>query len=590
VNSSADVATTLRQAREQFLSAGSMDRVNLRPDVLDSWRRSRDLHVHQDRVDLPFVREPNTDSPLVHAAAPVLRRVADDLAAQAVSVILTSADGVVLERVCSDASIVSALDSVRLSRGYSYAEEFVGTNGIGTSLETGRPTYIRGAEHYLGTLGRLACAGAPIRDNLTGKVVGVIDLTCWDNQSNPLLLALAKSAGSQIEDRMNALTSENESALLETYLRHTHRFPMGVLAIGGDVVLMNPYLRQALDAGDQIALLEHASDLRDSDAVSTAVVELPTGGTAKISAVERISIRGRGSYVVFQIRLAVEETARRFGPESTIRPGIPGLAGRSSSWHRSCQQIERCYRDQDWVVVDGETGSGRAKIAQSVAQHVDADKMVRVLRVENFASAEDFVTELVAVTDDDDDFAAVLTDVDRMSADVLDTIVAVLQSCAGRGWIAATMNSANHASQVESLLLPFFTHTVTVPALRHRIEDLEVLVPFLLRDITRGADVRLAPEAMRQLGKLPWPGNVAQLRQVLVETVAQQRSGVIAPEKLPPECRSLARRKLSQIEALERDAIVRSLRENGGNKADAAQALGMSRATIYRKVKDFGIA
>jgi transcriptional regulator of acetoin/glycerol metabolism len=589
MNASADVSTNLRRAREQFLTVGSLDAVDLRPGVLDSWRRSRDLHVHQDRVDLPFVREPNTDSPLVHAAAPVLRRVADDLAAQAVSVILTSADGVVLERVCSDATMIRALDSVRLSRGYSYAEEFVGTNGIGTSLETGRATYIRGAEHYMGTLGRLACAGAPIRDSITGMVVGVIDLTCWASQANLLLFALANSARSQIEDRMSALTSENATALLETYLRQCHRFPLGVLAIGGDVVLMNPYLRQALDAGDQIALLEHASDMRGSDAVSTAVVELPSGSTAKITAAEHIPVRGHGSYVVFQIRLAVEETARRFGIGSPIRPGIPGLAGRSSSWHRSCQQIERCCRDRDWVALDGEVGSGRAKIAQAVAQHVNADKMVRVLRIENFPGAEDFVSELVAATDDDD-FAVVLTDVDRLPDDVLEAIVAVLQSCAGRGWIAATMNSTNHVSLVEGLLLPFFTHTVTVPALRHRIEDLEALVPFLLRDITRGADVQLAPEAMRQLGKLPWPGNVAQLRHVLVETVAQQRSGVIQPEKLPPECRSLSRRKLSQIESLERDAIVRSLQENGGNKADAAQALGMSRATIYRKVKDFGIA
>jgi sigma-54 dependent transcriptional regulator, acetoin dehydrogenase operon transcriptional activator AcoR len=589
MNSSADVSTNLHRAREQFLSVGSLDADNLGPGVLDSWRRSRDLHVHLDRVDLPFVREPNTDSPLVHAAAPVLRRVADDLATQAVSVILTSADGVVLERVCSDARMMRALDSVRLSRGYSYAEEFVGTNGIGTSLETGRPTYIRGAEHYMGTLGRLACAGAPIRDAITGRVVGVIDLTCWASQANPLLFALANSARSQIEDRLNAPTSEHETALLETYLRQSHRFPLGVLAIGGDVVLMNPYLRQVLDAGDQIALLEHASDMRDSDAVSTALVELPSGGTAKITAAERIPIRGHGNYVVFQIRLAGEETARGFGIGSPIRPDIPGLAGRSSSWHRSRQQVERCCRDQDWVVLDGEPGTGRAKIAQAVAQHLNPDKMVRVLRIENFSGAEDFISELVASTEDDD-FAVVLADVDCLADAVLETLATVLPPCAGRGWIAATMNSANHSPLVELLLLPFFTHTVTVPALRHRIEDLEALVPFLLREITRGADVRIAPEGMRQLGKLPWPGNVAQLRQVLVETVAQQRSGVIPPEKLPPECRSLARRKLTQLEALERDAIVRSLRENGGNKTDAANALGMSRATIYRKVKDFGIA
>ena len=79
-------------------------------------------------------------------------------------------------------------------------------------------------------------------------------------------------------------------------------------------------------------------------------------------------------------------------------------------------------------------------------------------------------------------------------------------------------------------------------------------------------------------------------RKVLAETVARQRSGLIGVDKLPAECRSLARRKLTQIEALERDAIVRSLQENRGSKAAAADALGMSRATIYRKIKEFSIA
>jgi hypothetical protein len=54
-----------------------------------------------------------------------------------------------------------------------------------------------------------------------------------------------------------------------------------------------------------------------------------------------------------------------------------------------------------------------------------------------------------------------------------------------------------------------------------------------------------------------------------------------------PECRSLARRKLTQMEALERDAIVRSLEDNANNKLQAAIALGMSRATIYRKMRDW---
>ena len=99
-----------------------------------------------------------------------------------------------------------------------------------------------------------------------------------------------------------------------------------------------------------------------------------------------------------------------------------------------------------------------------------------------------------------------------------------------------------------------------------------------------------APDAMRQLTKLPWPGNVAQLRRVLIETVARERSGIITADKLPPECRSVTRRKLTQIEALQRDAIVRSLEENDGNKREAALALGMSRATIYRRMRDYGVS
>jgi sigma-54 dependent transcriptional regulator, acetoin dehydrogenase operon transcriptional activator AcoR len=51
----------------------------------------------------------------------------------------------------------------------------------------------------------------------------------------------------------------------------------------------------------------------------------------------------------------------------------------------------------------------------------------------------------------------------------------------------------------------------------------------------------------------------------------------------------LAACKLTRLEAMARDAIVRSLAENDRSKADAAEALGMSRATIYRKIKEFGI-
>ncbi|WP_307787043.1 sigma-54-dependent Fis family transcriptional regulator [Mycolicibacterium mengxianglii] len=580
-----DNAVHVRRAREQFITAGAADSRVVPADILSSWRRSQALHVHPDRVDLPYVRDPDPATPLLLAAAPVLRRIAGDLAAQAVGVVLTSADGLVLERMAVDPTIQRALDDVRLAPGYSYAEEYAGTNGIGTSLETGRATFIHAGEHYVDTLCGLSCAGSPVRDPVTGRVLGVVDLTCWAEDADPLLFVLAKSAGAQIEDRLSAMRNESETALFDAYLKQSRRYPGGVLAIGGEVVLMNPYLRQGLDGGDQSALLDHAAEMAGSVGTATAIATLPSGSTVKIKVAERISERGRSHNVVFHVQLAAQNAAARRG---TFEP-IPRLAGRSSSWLRSCHQVERCCRDRDWVVLVGEPGSGRSRIGQAVAQHVTPERSVRVLRAGAFATPDEFIGALQAETDGDD-FSVVIADMDELAEDALEPLAAVLQTLAGRGWIASTMGTTARSAQVDLLVLPFFTHTVTVPSLRHRIEDLEDLVPAILRELTRGAAIRLAPEAMRQLAKVPWPGNVAQLRKVLAETVTAQRVGVIGIETLPAECRTLARRRLTQIEALERDAIVRSLQENAGSKIDAAEALGMSRATIYRKIKEFGIA
>jgi len=87
-----------------------------------------------------------------------------------------------------------------------------------------------------------------------------------------------------------------------------------------------------------------------------------------------------------------------------------------------------------------------------------------------------------------------------------------------------------------------------------------------------------------------WPGNVEQLSQVMRKIVSRRRSGVVDVADLPTEIGATVRRVLTPIEAIECDAIVNALLETGGNKADAAALLGVSRATIYRKVREYGIS
>jgi transcriptional regulator of acetoin/glycerol metabolism len=69
----------------------------------------------------------------------------------------------------------------------------------------------------------------------------------------------------------------------------------------------------------------------------------------------------------------------------------------------------------------------------------------------------------------------------------------------------------------------------------------------------------------------------------------KRRSGVVEPQDLPAECHATTRRQLTKMESLERDAIVDALAANHGDKGAAATAVGMSRATIYRKIRDYGI-
>ena len=94
---------------------------------------------------------------------------------------------------------------------------------------------------------------------------------------------------------------------------------------------------------------------------------------------------------------------------------------------------------------------------------------------------------------------------------------------------------------------------------------------------------------MQLLLRYSWPGNSEQLWQVLRRVVQQRRIGVIQPSDLPPECFTVSRRLLNPLQSMERDAIVQSLLQFDGNKVKAADSLGMSRATIYRKIHEYGI-
>src|ERR1700721_486566 len=100
-----------------------------------TWGGTRQGSVAADHIELNYLREPSLETTLARTADPVLRNLHQQLDGQPISIILTDAAGLVLTRLTADHDLERALAGIKLAPGFSYAEDKVGTNGIGTALE-----------------------------------------------------------------------------------------------------------------------------------------------------------------------------------------------------------------------------------------------------------------------------------------------------------------------------------------------------------------------------------------------------------------------------------------------------------------------
>ncbi|HTS95774.1 MAG TPA: GAF domain-containing protein [Streptosporangiaceae bacterium] len=580
----------LAVARERFLTAEAVDPYQVRDTILASWWRSRRWKVAADRIDLAYTGDPDLDTPLTRSAMPVLQHLREHLEGQPISVILTDAAGVVLSRLRAHYDLDRHLDSVKLAPGFSYAEESVGTNGIGTALEGGRPMHVFGHEHYAESLENLACAGVPIKHPISGKTLGAVDLTCWRRDADPLLIALAKTTADQITQALLTDSNAREFELLQEYLRACRHSAGIVLALNHDVVMMNEQARQALDPGDQVVLLGHATETLAGRHSAAVEIELPTGARARLYC---RPLRGEDRLAggVVHVKL-VEPGARAAAPAGPpSRMALPGLVGTGSLWLRACHRVESVYDSGEWLALEGEPGVGKLAVLRAVHQRRNPAGRLRVLDAADAAEPDWQATARRELLDAQG--CLVIRHVDRLSRRRRHVLSAALQEARGAGRadalrVAVTLASGPGRADLAELLR-FFPRTVELPPLRHHIEDLHDLVPFLLAKLNQHPRLTCSPEAMQILLRSSWPGNTEQLWQVLKRVVQHRRTGTIRAADLPPECWTVSRRLLSPLESMERDAIVQSLHDAGGNKVKAAASLGMSRATIYRKIHEYGI-
>jgi len=602
----------LAEARDRFLAAEPVDREVVREPILASWWRSREWHVAANHLDLAYLGAPDLDTNLARAAEPVLRHLHEQLDGQPISIILTDATGLVLRRLTGDRDLERQLDTIMLIPGFSYAEDVVGTNGIGTALEAGGPTHVFGHEHYAERLEGMACAGVPLRDPVSGKTLGVIDLTCWRRDADPLMLSLVRSTADQLGQALSETSNGRDLRLLQEYTRACRHTGGIVLALGNDVVMLNDHARRALSPADQAALISQATDTLAAEAVAAGTrgrwrspgavtVDLPSGAVARmfcrpVGELGLLTVApdpGLLADGVVHVKLVVPAGAP--STETAVMRAamaLPGLVGTGAPWRRACRVAEASYERGEWLALEGEHGVGKLALVRAVHQRRSPAAPCHVLDAADAALDHDWLTQVRAELLEGTGML-VLRRVHALNARQVRTLAGALQDAkaAGRDTelrVAVTLDRGAVRADLSGLLR-LFPGSVAVPPLRHHSEDLRDLVPFFLGKLSQQGRVTCSPAAMQLVLRHTWPGNAAQLWQVLKQVVQHRRVGQIMPEDLPPECWTVSRRVLSTLESIERDAIVQSLLDHGGNKIRAARALGMSRATIYRRIREFGI-
>ena len=152
----------------------------------------------------------------------------------------------------------------------------------------------------------------------------------------------------------------------------------------------------------------------------------------------------------------------------------------------------------------------------------------------------------------------------------------------------------------EDLFYRIAAFPIVVPPLRERRDDIPLLADYFLKTHTQNVGksiTGISPDALDLLINYDWPGNVRELENAIERAILLETTSLLRAENLPPQVCAIEHipaknefppeTNILSLEAAEKQAIVSALQATDNNITDAAQALGIHRATIHRKLKKY---
>jgi two-component system response regulator AtoC len=329
-----------------------------------------------------------------------------------------------------------------------------------------------------------------------------------------------------------------------------------------------------------------------------------------------------------KVRLVLENRSLR----ERVRTEMGGIIGASKEMQDVLVLIDRLKDTRTPVLIAGESGTGKELVARAIhfrgalAKHpfvaVDCGSLVPTLiESELFGYEKGAFTGALRSKDglfqSADGGTIFLDEIGELPLELQAKLLRVLQEKEVRPVgsnqrvkvdlriIAATNRDLEVAYKAgtfrKDLYFRLNVVTLHVPSLRERRPDIPDLVQWFLSRYAPTEPIKVTAAAMKCLCEYDWPGNVRELENCIERAVALGDQQVIDVDDLPPAIRSLStilglpsngdatHISSTDLEDIERATIERVFEQVQGDKTMAGQLLGISRATLYRKLKRYGI-
>lgn len=555
---------------ECFINNEKMDQYLLPSPIISSWRRSSELKVDPlmrvlDLSAAPdFQERLSSKKQLLDVAIPYITKFYKIVEQSDFVLSIFDEKGLLLEIIGDEDRVKRLKSEYNIYPGVTCCEQTMGTTATYLSIYSNLAVQTVGAEHFIQRYHHLTDSAAPIHD-LSGKVIGGISMSAQNIEfAHPHTLGMVTSMALAIENLL-CLKEENKNHGLIEYRRKLTKQD------------------EAMQTTKRAAATWKRSELEGKEA-----------------------------------NKPVPNVENMFG----------NIIGNSHKLMDAIRLAKKAANAASTVLLLGETGTGKELFAQAIH---DASMMregpfisVNCAAIpKDLVGAELFGYEGGAFTgakregnagkfEMADGGTIFLDEIGEMPLEMQTVLLRVLEEkkitrIGGNASIpvniriiAATNRKLREDALAGRFRLDLFfrlnVFSIDLPPLRERKEDIPVLVNYLISLLARSADKNIdgiEPEAMEVLCQYDWPGNIRELSNCIERAVNCADSGLVGVQDLPKEVLlnvvETGKEEILTVRNYEKEKILELIAHFKGNKSKTALKLGISRATLYRRLQKFGI-